>query len=138
MHEQSWLAPKESAWIIKNNNFLKAHIESINGDVVICILEDGNYAQAKKDKVFQRDPAYNEFSSDKINLMDNDLINEPEILKTLRLRLSNMKIYTFVENSIISVNPYYNIPMYYVDQVKKFYCENLIDLEQNSRDVNLY
>ena len=60
--------------------------------------------------------------------MGNDLVNEPEVLKTLRLRLSNMKIYTFVENSIISVNPYYNIPTYYVDQVKEFYSHNLIDL----------
>ncbi len=121
------MAPKEPAWIIKNNSFFKARIESINGDVVICKLDDGNYAQTKKDKVFQRDPAYKEFNSDKTNLMDNDLINEPEILKTLRLRLNNMKIYTFVEDSIISVNPYYSIPMYYVDQVKEFYCANLID-----------
>lgn len=75
MDEHTWMAPKEPAWIIKNNTFVKAVIESLQGDVVICMLEDGNYAQTKRDKVFQRNPAYNEFSSDKTDLMDNDLIN---------------------------------------------------------------
>lgn len=120
MNEQ-WIAPKEPVWIIKNNTFTKAVIDSLNTDTVICLLQDGNYAQTKRDKVFQRNPAYNEFSPDKTDLMDNELINEAEVLQTLRMRLNNLRIYTFVENSIISVNPYYSIPMLYADQLKEFY-----------------
>jgi hypothetical protein len=38
MDELAWIAPKEPVWIIKNNNFVKAHIESVNADALICIL----------------------------------------------------------------------------------------------------
>ena len=58
MNSAEWLAPKEPVWILKNGQFLKAIVESINSDVVICMLEDGNYAQAKKNFLFQRNPAY--------------------------------------------------------------------------------
>lgn len=41
--------------------------------------------------------------------MENDVINEPEILQHLALRFQNNKIYTYVENTLIAVNPYKNI-----------------------------
>jgi len=45
--------------------------------------------------------------------MDTDVLNEPEILKTLKFRLENSRIYTYVENSLLSVNPYIPIKALY-------------------------
>lgn len=42
--------------------------------------------------------------------MENDVINEPEILQHLALRFQNNKIYTYVESTLIAVNPYKLIP----------------------------
>lgn len=67
--------------------------------------------------------------------MDTDVLNEPEVLKTLKFRLDNKRIYTFIENSLLSVNPYSPIPLLYEDTLKKFYAENIIDCQENIRDV---
>ena len=77
MNNTHWLAPKEPVWLLKNSIFLKAIIESINNDIVICLLEDGNYAQAKRNNLFQRNPAYKEFDPERWDLMDTDVLNEP-------------------------------------------------------------
>jgi myosin heavy subunit len=50
--------------------------------------------------------------------MDTDVLNEPEILQTLKLRLENNRIYTFVENSLLAVNPYYPINSLYSNALK--------------------
>jgi myosin heavy subunit len=60
------------------------------------MLEDGNYAQTKRQLLFQRNPGYREFNPDRWDLMDTDLLNEPEVLQTLKFRLLNNRIYTFV------------------------------------------
>ena len=96
MNEEEWLTAKEPVWLLKNGTFHKAIVESINNDIVICLEEDGNYAQTKKQNIYQRNPAYKEFNPHLWDLMDTDLLNEPEVLKTLKLRLLNNRIYTFV------------------------------------------
>jgi myosin heavy subunit len=58
--------------------------------------------------------------------MDTDVLNEPEVLKTLKFRLENKRIYTFIENSLLSVNPYTSIPILYSDELKQFYEYNII------------
>jgi hypothetical protein len=58
MSSAEWLAPKEPVWLLKNGLFLKAIVESLNNDIAICMLEDGNYAQTKKSLLFQRNPGY--------------------------------------------------------------------------------
>lgn len=49
------------------------------------------------------------------DLMENDIINEPEILQHLTQRFLNKKIYTYVENTLVAVNPYTSIPQLYVN-----------------------
>jgi hypothetical protein len=40
-----------------------------------------------------------------------------------------------VENSLVSVNPYTLIPELYLDQLKDFYIQTLIEQDENPRDV---
>lgn len=87
MNDEHWLQPKEPVWILRNGTFTKAILESLNNDIVICQLEDGNFAQTKKQLLFQRNPAYKQFNPERMDLMDTDVLNEPEVLKTLKLRL---------------------------------------------------
>lgn len=75
MDEHNWLAPKEPVWILKNGSFIRAIVESANNEIVICLLEDGSYAQAKKNVLFQRNPIYKEFNPERWDLMDTDLLN---------------------------------------------------------------
>ena len=77
MQSHDEIGPKEPVWLLKNGQFLKAIVESVNNDVTICLLEDGNYAQAKRSTLFLRNPAYKEFNPDRWDLMDTDLLNEP-------------------------------------------------------------
>ena len=98
------------------------------------MLQDGNYSQTKQHLLFQRNPAFKEFNPDRWDLMDTDLLNEPEILKTLKLRLANHRIYTFVENAIISVNPYTPITTLYLDQLKEFYIEGIVEGGEDPRE----
>ena len=38
MDNLSWLQPKEPVWVLKNANFIKAVIETLNSDSAICML----------------------------------------------------------------------------------------------------
>jgi myosin heavy subunit len=69
--------------------------------------------------------------------MDTDVLNEPEVLKTLKYRLENKRIYTFIENSLLSVNPYSPFPLLYSDDLKQFYSYNIIDCQETIRDVGV-
>jgi myosin heavy subunit len=135
MNEHSWLAPKEPVWILKNAIFIKGVVETVSSDNAICSTEEGALVHAKKNLIFQRNPAYSSFNSERWDLMDTDVLNEPEVLKTLKFRLDNKRIYTFIENSLLSVNPYAPIPLLYEDTLKKFYAQNIIDYQENIRDV---
>lgn len=68
--------------------------------------------------------------------MDTDVLNEPEVLQTLKLRLYNNRIYTFVENSLLAVNPYYYIHSLYSNLLKSFYGDKIIQKQENIRDVH--
>ena len=85
--ENSWLAENEPVWLLKNTHFIKGIIQSITRDSAICMLEDSSLTQVKRTNLFQRNPAYKEFDPERWDLMDTDVLNEPEVLKTLRLRL---------------------------------------------------
>lgn len=104
-------------------------MESVNSDNAICSTEEGTLVHAKKQLIFQRNPAYKEFSAERWDLMDTDVLNEPEVLKTLKFRLENKRIYTFIENSLLSVNPYTTIPLLNSDNLKRFYAYNIIDCQ---------
>lgn len=69
--------------------------------------------------------------------MDTDVLNEPEILKTLKLRLENKRIYTFIENSLLSVNPYSTIPLLYSTELKEFYGHCIIECQESIREVHI-
>lgn len=42
------------------------------------------------------------------------------------MRFLDRKIYTYVENTLIAVNPYFMIPELYTDEVKDKYIRNII------------
>lgn len=50
--------------------------------------------------------------------MDIDVINEPEILENIRRRLEHGQIYSFVENTLLAINPYKYFDGLYDDKVK--------------------
>ena len=89
------------------------------------MLENTDSIKSKKSDVFQRNPMPQD--SHRTDLMETDLINEPEILHILKLRFDNKKIYTFVENTLIAMNPYKLIDNLYNDDVRKFYVHALIE-----------
>uniref|UniRef100_A0A3B5KN67 Myosin motor domain-containing protein n=1 Tax=Xiphophorus couchianus TaxID=32473 RepID=A0A3B5KN67_9TELE len=48
-------------------------------------------------------------------------LNEATLLNNVRVRYSKDKIYTYVANILIAVNPYYDIPkLYSVDTIKQY------------------
>ena len=69
--------------------------------------------------------------------METEVLNEAEVLRTLKLRLENSRIYTFVESSLLSMNPYVNIPGLYSPSLREFYARAVIEQSVNPRDVVL-
>ena len=62
----------------------------------------------KKSDVYHRNPLPPDINQ--TDLMQIDIINEPEILQLLTGRFQERKIYTYVENTLIAVNPFTPIP----------------------------
>lgn len=58
----TWLAPKEPVWLLKNATFTKGIIETLSSDNAICTIEDGSLVQTKKSMLFQRDPSHKHFN----------------------------------------------------------------------------
>lgn len=75
MIDQSWLCPKEPVWILKSGLFIKGIVETVSSDAAICSTEEGGLTQAKKHLIFQRNPAYKEYSKERWDLMDTDVLN---------------------------------------------------------------
>ena len=75
---------KEPIWIHKNQQFLKGIIKEIYKDIITCLLENGDTLKVKRHDIFHRNPMPTDYS--RTDLMENDLINEPEILQHLMLR----------------------------------------------------
>lgn len=87
-------------------------------------LESGDSIKCKRADIYHRNPLPIEVT--RTDLMDNDIINEPEILQHLSARFLNRKIYTYVENTLIAVNPYFLISELYTDSLKDHYIRTII------------
>jgi myosin heavy subunit len=69
-----------------------------------------------------------------MDLMDNDIINEPEILHYLVERYLKKKIYTYVENTLLTINPYLLIPELYTDTLRSYYITAIIENDGAMKD----
>ncbi|XP_036398113.1 myosin VIb [Megalops cyprinoides] len=69
-------------------------------------------------QVFPAEDDVNKHVEDNCSLM---YLNEATLLNNVRVRYSKDKIYTFVANILIAVNPYYDIPKLYSPETIKSY-----------------
>uniref|UniRef100_A0A665VKE2 Unconventional myosin-VI n=1 Tax=Echeneis naucrates TaxID=173247 RepID=A0A665VKE2_ECHNA len=69
-------------------------------------------------QVFPAEDDVNKHVEDNCSLM---YLNEATLLNNIRVRYSKDKIYTFVANILIAVNPYYDIPKLYSPETIKQY-----------------
>ncbi|KAG9336161.1 hypothetical protein JZ751_002508 [Albula glossodonta] len=69
-------------------------------------------------QVFPAEDDVNKHVEDNCSLM---YLNEATLLNNVRVRYSKDKIYTFVANILIAVNPYYDIPNLYTPETIKSY-----------------
>ncbi|XP_043962541.1 myosin VIa isoform X13 [Gambusia affinis] len=73
---------------------------------------------APVNQVFPAEDDVNKHVEDNCSLM---YLNEATLLNNVRVRYSKDKIYTYVANILIAVNPYYDIPkLYAVDTIKQY------------------
>lgn len=94
-----------------------------------CLLEDGDLVRAKKVNIFHRNPL--PIDTSRNDLLESDIINEPEILNNLKLRFYDNKIYTFVENTLLAINPYHLISELYTQENKDLYIREVIEGKQS-------
>uniref|UniRef100_A0A3P9A6M1 Unconventional myosin-VI n=1 Tax=Esox lucius TaxID=8010 RepID=A0A3P9A6M1_ESOLU len=73
---------------------------------------------AQINQVFPAEDDVNKHVEDNCSLM---YLNEATLLNNIRVRYSKDKIYTFVANILIAVNPYYDIPKLYAPETIKQY-----------------
>ncbi|XP_068565215.1 unconventional myosin-VI-like isoform X5 [Cebidichthys violaceus] len=73
-------------------------------------LKKGKTFLAAVNQVFPAEDDVNKHVEDNCSLM---YLNEATLLNNVRVRYSKDKIYTFVANILIAVNPYYDIPKLY-------------------------
>ncbi|CAL8394740.1 unnamed protein product [Gadus morhua 'NCC'] len=81
-------------------------------------LKGGKTFLAPVNQVFSAEDDVNKHVEDNCSLM---YLNEATLLNNVRVRYSKDKIYTFVANILIAVNPYVDIPkLYSADSMKKY------------------
>ncbi|XP_062266934.1 myosin VIa isoform X2 [Platichthys flesus] len=85
-------------------------IEPLNGK--------GKTFLAQISQVFPAEEDVNKHMEDNCSLM---YLNEATLLNNVRVRYSKDKIYTFVANILIAVNPYYDLPKLYSPETIKQY-----------------
>uniref|UniRef100_A0A8C7F634 Unconventional myosin-VI n=1 Tax=Oncorhynchus kisutch TaxID=8019 RepID=A0A8C7F634_ONCKI len=73
---------------------------------------------AQINQVFPAEDDVNKHVEDNCSLM---YLNEATLLNNVRVRYSKDRIYTFVANILIAVNPYYDIPKLYAPETIKQY-----------------
>uniref|UniRef100_A0A674EG95 Unconventional myosin-VI n=1 Tax=Salmo trutta TaxID=8032 RepID=A0A674EG95_SALTR len=73
---------------------------------------------AQLNQVFPAEDDVNKHVEDNCSLM---YLNEATLLNNVRVRYSKDRIYTFVANILIAVNPYYDIPKLYAPETIKQY-----------------
>ncbi|KAJ8341958.1 hypothetical protein SKAU_G00342490 [Synaphobranchus kaupii] len=80
--------------------------------------QKGKTFLAQINQVFPAEDDVNKHVEDNCSLM---YLNEATLLNNVRVRYSKDKIYTFVANILIAVNPYYDIPKLYTPDTIKSY-----------------
>ncbi|XP_035242841.1 myosin VIb isoform X1 [Anguilla anguilla] len=80
--------------------------------------QKGKTFLAPMNQVFPAEDDVNKHVEDNCSLM---YLNEATLLNNVRVRYSKDKIYTFVANILIAVNPYYDIPKLYTPDTIKSY-----------------
>ncbi|XP_075872595.1 LOW QUALITY PROTEIN: unconventional myosin-VI-like [Nelusetta ayraudi] len=82
------------------------------------LKQKGKTFLAPVNQVFPAEDDVKKHVEDNCSLM---YLNEATLLNNVRVRYSKDKIYTFVANILIAVNPYYDIPkLYSPDTIKKY------------------
>ncbi|XP_036438257.1 myosin VIa isoform X2 [Colossoma macropomum] len=82
------------------------------------LKERGKTFLAPVNQVFPAEDDVNKHVEDNCSLM---YLNEATLLNNIRVRYSKDKIYTYVANILIAVNPYYDIPkLYSPDTIKQY------------------
>uniref|UniRef100_A0A671US78 Unconventional myosin-VI n=1 Tax=Sparus aurata TaxID=8175 RepID=A0A671US78_SPAAU len=82
------------------------------------LKQKGKTFVAAINQVFPAEEDVNKQVEDNCSLM---YLNEATLLNNIRVRYSKDKIYTFVANILIAVNPYYDIPKLYSPETIKQY-----------------
>ncbi|XP_077409024.1 unconventional myosin-VI-like isoform X5 [Vanacampus margaritifer] len=82
------------------------------------LKRDGKTFVAAVNQVFPAEDDVDKHVEDNCSLM---YLNEATLLNNVRVRYSKDKIYTFVANILIAVNPYYDIPKLYSQQTIQQY-----------------
>ncbi|XP_034017504.1 myosin VIa isoform X3 [Thalassophryne amazonica] len=82
------------------------------------LKQKGKTFLAPINQVFPAEDDVNKHVEDNCSLM---YLNEATLLNNVRVRYSKDKIYTFVANILIAVNPYYDIPKLYSEETIKQY-----------------
>uniref|UniRef100_A0A8D3A8G4 Unconventional myosin-VI n=1 Tax=Scophthalmus maximus TaxID=52904 RepID=A0A8D3A8G4_SCOMX len=82
------------------------------------LRQKGKTFLAQINQVFPAEDDVNKHVEDNCSLM---YLNEATLLNNVRVRYSKDKIYTFVANILIAVNPYYDIPKLYSPESIKQY-----------------
>uniref|UniRef100_A0AAY4CNK1 Unconventional myosin-VI n=1 Tax=Denticeps clupeoides TaxID=299321 RepID=A0AAY4CNK1_9TELE len=82
------------------------------------LKQKGKTFLAPVNQVFPAEDDPNKHVEDNCSLM---YLNEATLLNNIRVRYSKDKIYTFVANILIAVNPYYDIPKLYSPETIKQY-----------------
>ncbi|KAK9531936.1 hypothetical protein VZT92_011325 [Zoarces viviparus] len=81
-------------------------------------LKKGKTFLAAVNQVFPAEDDVNKHVEDNCSLM---YLNEATLLNNVRVRYSKDKIYTFVANILIAVNPYYDLPkLYSAETISKY------------------
>uniref|UniRef100_A0AAY5KV50 Unconventional myosin-VI n=1 Tax=Esox lucius TaxID=8010 RepID=A0AAY5KV50_ESOLU len=89
-----------------------------DGLTIKPLSQKGKTFLAPMNQVFPAEEDVNKHMEDNCSLM---YLNEGTLLNNIRVRYSKDKIYTYVANILIAVNPYYDIPKHYSPETIKSY-----------------
>jgi len=112
-HQVVWLPDPEEGYVLGT-------IEDIHQDFVTAttIRPPGRTIQASFKQTFVAEKDVNKDVNDNCALM---FLNEANLLNNLRVRYDRDKIYTYVANILIAINPYVDIKNLYSSDVIKSY-----------------
>ncbi|EGR30103.1 myosin head, putative, partial [Ichthyophthirius multifiliis] len=139
-----WIIPDQIAWLVQDGInmaessmdelYVKAKIIGFNKQTKIatCKIEDNGKQVEVSTSRLQIRALLKETYQDMVNM---DILNEPELLLNLRTRFDDNKIYTYVGPTLLAVNPFKGIEgMYSESNLKSYMC--IVD--GSSTDKGLY